>query len=582
MAKLRGILNENEVSYPSNAKKKELLQLFSEHILPSPAPENKVTKPKSSRRKRKEIPVSDDIVVIESEPEVNEEAHPEPVATPEAKATRKSNKRKSMLDETDIKVSVSPSKGNLFEVESDSDTDLLSPQRKKKKTLKSPRSGNTTSNSVGSPKSADSTLNSVKSSKVDSTLNSIKTPSKSPKTATPKPVSVKSPPIRSETPDSEASTIRSPVQSPGSTNKSYRSADSAQSFDRALEKLKQKDDHFNDQVTKVNKDDRDVELAKLLGIDIQGVKPKEKGKRVVTPRRPIFILEKRLYQKEELSDGFSQTEDDPEKLIIESDTDSESESIDAEAKSDTRIESQSIVSESKPAIVSESKPKATVSKSKPEAIVSESKPRVPRSFPVGKLVHALTYLFLWVGLLGVSFFGYWYREQTFLIGYCGQEIYKTTVPANAGTPPVLVQLGSFLDKNFTPQCVPCPQHARCFPNLELGCYEDFIEYTPWYFSYMPIVDPSLKKCITDTKKAEKIEIMIDVALDLLRARNANENCGTTPANSFEAGIPFTELHDLLLAMKAPYITEEEFEELWERSVLELEKEPEIIVRQVTC
>lgn len=74
--------------------------------------------------------------------------------------------------------------------------------------------------------------------------------------------------------------------------------------------------------------------------------------------------------------------------------------------------------------------------------------------------------------------------------------------------------------------------------------------------------------------------MIEEALDLLRARNANIQCGLTSVDNFEAGIESRELHDLLLALKAPYITEEEFEELWKRSVVELEKEPEITVRQV--
>lgn len=73
--------------------------------------------------------------------------------------------------------------------------------------------------------------------------------------------------------------------------------------------------------------------------------------------------------------------------------------------------------------------------------------------------------------------------------------------------------------------------------------------------------------------------MIDVALDLLRSRNADKNCGGSP-DHLDAGLNTTELHDLLLMMKAPYITRVEFEELWERLVVELEKEPEVIVRQV--
>lgn len=73
--------------------------------------------------------------------------------------------------------------------------------------------------------------------------------------------------------------------------------------------------------------------------------------------------------------------------------------------------------------------------------------------------------------------------------------------------------------------------------------------------------------------------MIDVALDLLRSKNAAIQCGLGTDDE-ECGIKLEDLHDLLLSIKAPYITLEEFEELWEKSVIELEKEPDIVIRQV--
>lgn len=195
-------------------------------------------------------------------------------------------------------------------------------------------------------------------------------------------------------------------------------------------------------------------------------------------------------------------------------------------------------------------------------------------------ISIFSFIGLWLIILSIGLSGYWYREQTYLIGYCGQEINQPTIPQSSDLPGWLIQFGTYLDNNFKPNCVKCPAHARCYPYLEIGCYEDFVEYKPWYFEFLPIINPSLKKCVPDTKKAEKLEIMIDVALDLLRSKNANKNCGKTPVDNFEAGLSVDELHDLLLLMKAPYITKEEFEELWQRSVIELEKEPEIIVRQV--
>lgn len=205
---------------------------------------------------------------------------------------------------------------------------------------------------------------------------------------------------------------------------------------------------------------------------------------------------------------------------------------------------------------------------------------------LGKIFQRLSYvkvlslIFLWMVLLLGALFGFWYREQTFLVGYCGHEIYAPTIPELDDMPSWLVNLGTFIDDNLRPPCIPCPPHARCFKHLQLACYEDFVEYKPWYFDYSPIVNPDWRKCIPDTQKAEKLEIMIDVALDLLRSRNADKNCGRTPEDDFLAALTAKELHDLLFLMKAAYISNEEFEELWERSLIQLEKEPEIIVRQV--
>lgn len=192
----------------------------------------------------------------------------------------------------------------------------------------------------------------------------------------------------------------------------------------------------------------------------------------------------------------------------------------------------------------------------------------------------LLFVTLWLALVVLGLFGYWYREQTYLIGYCGQEIDVPTFPASENYPAWLSAIGRFLDERYKPECTKCPSHARCYPYLEIGCYEDFVEYKPWYFDYWPVVHPEYKKCIPDTKKAEKLQIMIEVTLDLLRSRNANKNCGNTLPKNLDAGLKVEEIHDLLYMMKAPYISDEEFEELWSKSLVELEKEPEIIVRQV--
>ena len=205
---------------------------------------------------------------------------------------------------------------------------------------------------------------------------------------------------------------------------------------------------------------------------------------------------------------------------------------------------------------------------------------MPRQVMRRPILSVLGFIILWLLLLVAGLSAYWYREQTYLVGYCGRELYRPTFPPSDNWPSWIIDFGNYIDENFRPKCVNCPQHARCFPNLEIKCFEDFVEYKPWYFDYLPIINPELKKCVPDTKKAEKIEIMIDVTLDLLRQKNANYNCGKMPIENFVAGLYVEELRDLLYLMKAPYISNDEFEELWVRCLAEIRKEPEIIVRQV--
>lgn len=635
MAQLRGILFDQSVTYPSNAKKKELLQIFEKNVRGNSKKAKKMSKPRELVIF--DAPQSKVLVTTESESE-------EVLATPaktgnsnEVSSATKSNsrKRKPLHRNSDIKYSDSPTKGNVFGVDSDSEPDILSPRKKTKgsrtstpqrlivdakeasESVNTPVSANIASSktpgskttksvkAIGDPTTPlskkiskaietaepatfEKTTRSIKDARVQPTISSpapskmIEIPKavKSPKSESPAESATSTPKTKSpQVKESKTSLIdplvKSELPDVSSTGSNWQnsfqtvsgisdhSVDNAQSFDLALKKLKKEDEHFNEAV-KLTKDVRDVELAKLLGVDIQSVKPKVRGKRIVSPRYPIIIQKKRLAYNEDLSEEESDTETEGKENDDEDEQDSdEAESVDEKDSEDSEK------SEELPELVVKN-----TKNQKPQIHISNSK--------IGKsLLWGGIYLLTWSLFASITLFAYWYREQTFLVGYCGQEIYQTTIPNTPDTPDFLVKAGAYLDLNFRPQCVECPQHARCFPNLEIGCYDDFVEFAPWYFPYMPVVDPHLKKCVPDTKRAEKIEIMIDVALDLLRARNANRNCGRLPEDDLDAGIEIKDLHDLILAMKAPYITLEEFEELWERSVVELEKEPEIIVRQVT-
>lgn len=637
VVQLRGLLFERDVVFPSNAKKKELVDLFKKHVR-NAAP--------ATLKNAKLPPLKIiDASALESRARIPSDVTPTKLDS-SGGYSRKSSSKKRHSDHFALeKPQLSPSKGNVFEIDSDSEPELLSqnkiPKRSKNATplttvLKTPRTTNVGEQKPDSdrkkhPESPLQTPSSVRRNQTPTTQkhDQIRTPKleklKSPKSGKAEPAPSPNPAIleeQTETPTKNAVSASEAVSSASTTpeiehvvadsesdgldaarnswQNSYHTTsvavlDNAQSFDDSLAELKKEDDHFNKAVN-LSREPTDVELARLLGVDIESVKPKARGKRIISPRNPIVIQKSRLSYSEDLSG--SDTEDETVKTILESESRDKSGAGRIDSRNSDRSESSesnntSEVSESENSEISQHSEisrdrdrvnvhheKSRKRSKRSKAKSSGKKPRSSRPSLLNKFLWSSFYLFSWLLLAGGTLFAYWYREQTFLVGYCGHEINKTTIPRSPDTPGWLVQAGSYLDQNFKPQCVECPQHARCFANLELGCYDDFVEFTPWYFPYMPIVDPTLKKCIPDTKRAEKIEIMIDVALDLLRAKNANRNCGRSE-DDLDAGIQIDDLHDLLLAMKAPYITLEEFEDLWLRSVVELEKEPEIIVRQVT-
>lgn len=629
-AELRKILKQNNVDFPPEAKKKELVAIFWSSSSgmeldtnQEPSKEEGLKKPRKRTKKRKvstankeqaqdnnsESLIHDtkseqtesNLVSIEEpgsvivedlksksvtpvQPDSHEKSDtklaqlltPSKHASPSnvSKLSVSLKKRRSMLQEVDIPHSDSPSKGNLFEIESDSDDDFPSPNKKRLRAdllalaslSQKPRTLPT--NKI---KSMSSTPSKRPSSDGEHTLvNASDTKNRS--------LEIKSDLFVSEegeegilaesgeqetivTAHTESKPLKSSSIRKTPSNHDMNSSkteasqelstyDTAPSFDKALEKLKQAigSPSTSDDSTHGHQDE---ELAKYLGVDIRSVKPKVKGKRVITPRRPIYILKADLSQvsdpqttphlSEPVVDDL-QLVDDATINMLRDDLDDDNQELSSIIDPETHYK-------------------------------EESRP--------SSVLKAISYLVLWLFIMSTVLYSYWLWQQTILVGYCGHEINRATIPKSENYPAILSDFGDYLDKNFKPHCIDCPQHARCFPNLEIACYDDFVPYAPWYYKYAPFFEPKSQRCIPDTKKAEKIEIMIDIALDLLRARNANKMCGSTSTEDLDAGISLHDLHDLLLTLKAPYITIEEFEELWERSVVELEKEPEIIVRQVT-
>lgn len=521
-----------------------------------PEPKKKKELGRKRKEKKEKVTLDEEVSVLDNKkpvvksplPAESEESTPEQSSSSRVKdLTMLGNgtrKRKIVLQdgpETRTEETKSPKKGNLFF--GDDDTSPVATPRLKKLRGSTPSTPQVKTPLVSDP---DRTLSGTKRRSRATTPAAAKTKINTPlldRIRTPE----KIPTPRLQKLPVGSSKETSPAASKHDTT--IASEDSADDFDNSLANLKSQ---------KSTKSTTNAELATLLGVDLDGVRPKIKSKRDITPRRPIRIQQKLLspsMAEEILADAILDSGVKRAAQGSGKQTGADFEDLDDEEDVKQEVE------DSKPGLADED---------------DEADARPVSLNIFRKIFMSLIWITLMAGLL----FAYWYKEQTLLVGYCGHEIYTPTVPDTPDTSKVLLDLGTYLDLNFRPQCVPCPAHARCFPRLELACYEDFVKTAPWYFDYFP-VNPEAQRCVPDTKKAEKIEIMINVALDLLRARNANTNCGRADADDESAGISLAELHDLLLTLKAPYISNEEFEDLWLRLAEELVKEPEIIVRQVT-
>jgi hypothetical protein len=81
--------------------------------------------------------------------------------------------------------------------------------------------------------------------------------------------------------------------------------------------------------------------------------------------------------------------------------------------------------------------------------------------------------------------------------------------------------GSLADL-LRPECEPCPPHARCYPEMELECVDDYIKV----YSYASLggLYPIPPTCVPDTEKERRVMIMSDAALNILRQNGAEKRC----------------------------------------------------------
>lgn len=182
--------------------------------------------------------------------------------------------------------------------------------------------------------------------------------------------------------------------------------------------------------------------------------------------------------------------------------------------------------------------------------------------------------------------GGWYRNEIVNIGYCGVGQARWSLAENARIPP-------WIHENLEPECLPCPPHGICFPDMEVTCENDYV-LKPHPLSLGGIV-PVPPTCEPDGEKVRRIKVVADRAVESLRDRRAAHECGEEVTSVREDGPATDEVKTIIKAgevkleipeealkaevskMRRKGMSADEFDDLWRSALGEIIERDEVEV-----
>ncbi|KAF8455506.1 Man1-Src1p-C-terminal domain-containing protein [Terfezia claveryi] len=218
---------------------------------------------------------------------------------------------------------------------------------------------------------------------------------------------------------------------------------------------------------------------------------------------------------------------------------------------------------------------------------------------------------LWavIAALLIAYF-VWWRKEKIEIGYCGV----------GNTAPKGLKSHYHGDRDWAtvlrPECEPCPPNAVCKPNYTAECKSDYVLVNS-PFSLFGLI-PLAPTCEPDSEKLRRIAILSDEAIKVLRKRAADVECGeiapikphrggkdgeagkegeedkegkevsgSGPVAKFAEGGPLargkgmddTELYHAMYELKAPKLSDEQFNELFKAALEEVVSREEIEAKE---
>lgn len=183
---------------------------------------------------------------------------------------------------------------------------------------------------------------------------------------------------------------------------------------------------------------------------------------------------------------------------------------------------------------------------------------------------------IWVLVLTLlGAYAAWYRQEKVAVGYCGLGRSPTQVlPPNVPVPDWAVPF-------IEPQCEPCPQHAYCYTDYSVRCENDFI-LKPHPLSLGGLV-PLPPTCEPDGEKVRRVKAVADKAVEELRERRAQWECGDLVNDEGEEedspAISEEELKEIVSQKRSKRLGSKEFDDLWIAALGEVKEREEIEVVQ---
>lgn len=171
-------------------------------------------------------------------------------------------------------------------------------------------------------------------------------------------------------------------------------------------------------------------------------------------------------------------------------------------------------------------------------------------------------------LTSAAVFGGVWRQEKIDVGFCGIGRDATSL-AGLDIPEWA--------SDVLPQCEPCPPHAQCYRGLELTCDRDFIRKDhPLSLGGLVPLPPT---CEPDSAKTRKVTAVANKAVEILREKRAQYECGEPDAAGNPVETPDVaeeELKKTLASHTQKGMTDKEFNELFDRAFPETVLRDEVV------